>query len=120
LLARGRVLAQQFVRDHQHARRAEPALQALDLAEGLRSGLRLSPALRRSTVTISEPSAPTASIGHDLTVSPSRNTVQVPQTPCARAYVRAGEAQRFGDHVDQEPARREREGSRAEVDLSPK
>src|SRR5678815_5736837 len=35
LLARGRVLVQAFVRAPQDARRAEPALQALGLAEGL-------------------------------------------------------------------------------------
>ena len=69
---------------HQESGRAEAALQAVGLVEGLleRVQLAVGPA-RPSTVRIACPSACTARIRHERTGSPSSWTVQAPQTPCS-------------------------------------
>ena len=79
------ILVEQRLGREQHARRAEPALQAVALAERLldRVQARRSSA-SPSTVSTSAPSACTASMRHDSAGRPSTSTVQAPQTPCSQ------------------------------------
>ena len=66
---------------------------------------RPSVPLRPSTVMMSAPSAPTASIRHDRTVSPFDQHGAGAAHAVLAPDVGAGEPQRVAEHVDQEPAR---------------
>ena len=74
------VVAQQVDRGHDHPGRAEAALQAVLLVEGLLHRVqRAVLAAKPSMVVTSLPSAWTASTEQLFTASPSRCTVQAPQ-----------------------------------------
>ena len=80
-----RVFLQQVGRGHQHAGRAEAALQRVMLVERFLQRVHLPRALPSpSTVSTRQPSACTANIRQERTLSPSTSTVQAPQTPCSQ------------------------------------
>ena len=84
LVADVRLPLQHADRQHQEARRAEAALQAVVLHEGALHRMQLVAVGSPSTVRIGLPSACTANIRQERTGSPSTITVQAPQTPCSQ------------------------------------
>ena len=66
---------------HELARDAEAALDAALVEEGLLERAERAPRGQPSTVGTSLPSASTASMRQELTVRPSRRTVQAPHSP---------------------------------------
>src|SRR5262245_35831932 len=104
-LGRGRVLGEQLVGDHQHAGRAEAALEPLRLAEGL---LQRAQAVGPTDPFHGEDLRGVGAGGEHET-GPDGLAVDEHGARAAHAVlaadVRAGEAQGLADHVDEQPAR---------------
>ena len=88
-------------RRHQHAGRAEAALQAVILGEGFAQQRHHRIVFEPSSVVISAPFAAAAKVMQDRAGAPSISTVQAPHTPCSQPICVAGQrlmlAQEIGE-----------------------
>ena len=106
LAGRGRVLGQQRLGGHDHARRAEAALGGEAVEEGLlerrerpSAGVMPSSVLTRRAVDRSRPGP-----GRTSRRRRRAGTVQVPQVPCAAAALGRGQAERVAQRAQQRGA----------------
>ena len=96
------ILLKQRIRRHQHAGRAEAALQAVLFFEAFLQRMELPSLIRPSTVRMSQPSACGVNMVHDLTVLPSSNYGARAAVAGVATDVRAGQSQHLANKVDEQ------------------